>query len=206
MDKEEYMALLCKAKECLPGTANNEERFQPPDAEVLLEGKTTILRNLGDISDAINRKPEQLFLFLLKEMGTAGNIDGKRGIFKGKLMEKQLAERIKEYIETYVICTECNRPDTRLVKDGRTLVLECDACGAHRPVKVKKAARVREEPAIKEGETYELTIQDVGRKGDGIAKVGKYIIYVPATTKGNTVKVRINKISGNIAFGSMVRE
>jgi translation initiation factor 2 subunit 2 len=49
-------------------------------------------------------------------------------------------------------------------------MLECDACGARRPVKaVKKAAKVEEAPLV-EGKVYELMIQDIGKKGDGIAK------------------------------------
>ena len=40
----------------------------------------------------------------------------------------------------------------------------------------------------------------LGRKGDGVAKLDKYIIYVPGAAKGAQVKVRIQKISGNVAF------
>ncbi|MCK4444653.1 MAG: TRAM domain-containing protein, partial [Thermoplasmata archaeon] len=53
---------------------------------------------------------------------------------------------------------------------------------------------------------YELTIQDIGRKGDGVAKVGDYTIFVAGTAKGATVKAEIEKIAGKIAFGRVVRE
>jgi translation initiation factor 2 subunit 2 len=46
----------------------------------------------------------------------------------------------------------------------------------------------------------------MGRKGDGIAKYDKYIIYVPGVTKGITTKVKIEKISGTIAFAKQVTE
>jgi len=49
-------------------------------------------------------------------------------------------------------------------------------------------------------------IQDIGKKGDGIAKKDKYIIYVPGTTKGAIVKVFIEKIAGTVAFGHIHRE
>src|SRR5438445_10348215 len=85
-------------------------------------------------------------------------------------------------------------------------MLECDACGARRPVKaVKKAAKVEEAPLV-EGKVYELMIQDIGKKGDGIAKLDKYVIYVPGTAKGAIVKVYIEKIAGTVAFGRVTRE
>jgi len=43
-------------------------------------------------------------------------------------------------------------------------------------------------------------VEDVGRKGDGVAKLDKYIIYVPGAAKGTRLKVKIQKISGNVAF------
>ena len=206
MDKKAYTDLLSRAKENLPERIKKEERFKIPDPDLVFEGKTTILRNFGDIAMAINRDGEQMFAFLLKELGTAGNLDGRRGIFKGRLIESQLVDRVTNYIETYVLCSECKRPDTRLVKDGRVLVLECDACGAHRPVKVRKGGKAQDAEALVEGNVYEVVIGDVGRKGDGVAKIGKYTIYVPRTTKGNIVKIKISKISGTIAFAEPVVE
>ena len=51
---------------------------------------------------------------------------------------------------------------------------------------------------------YDLTIKDIGRKGDGVAYFYKDIVYVPGAVKGATVKVKIEKISGTVAFGHIV--
>ena len=59
---------------------------------------------------------------------------------------------------------------------------------------------------IREGGVYEVLIEDVGRKGDGVAKLDKYIIYVPGTVKGAQTKVKIQKISGNVAFAVVSQE
>ena len=103
------------------------------------------------------------------------------------------------------MCSECNRPDTHLVKQGRTTLIRCDACGAFRSVKSRKK-KVVQQPfeALKEGMTYDLTIKDIGKKGDGIAYFDKYIVYVAGAVKGSTVKVKIEKISGTVAFGQIV--
>jgi translation initiation factor 2 subunit 2 len=203
---EEYQALLKRAREKIPQAASSGERFQIPDVELFYEGKTTILRNYMDIAEKLRRDPQHLLGYLLRECGTAGSLDGRRAIFKKKMAEKELMSKIQGYTDIYVLCTECHRPDTKLQKDGRTLVLMCEACGAHRPVMIIKATKAPEVKALEEGKIYELMIEDISRRGDGVAKVDKYIIYIPGTTKGVTAKVHIDKISGNTAFGRVVRE
>ncbi|UCE37730.1 MAG: translation initiation factor IF-2 subunit beta [Thermoplasmata archaeon] len=204
-EQYDYKTLLKRARDKLPSAITEHSRFQVPEVDVLIEGKTTVLRNFADIASAVNRDPADILAYLLKELGTAGSSDGKRVIFKGKVQADQIKDRIDSYVSTYVLCSECERPDTKLVKDGRTLILECDACGAHRPVKVRKGSRGPEPQAVLEvGKVYELMIQDVGRKGDGMAKRGGYIIYVPGTAKGAKVKVQIENVSGTIAFGKVV--
>ncbi len=206
MSLQSYDDLLKRAKESLPKTVEKHERFQVPQADIQIEGKTTILRNFADICEAINRSPKEVLVYLLREIGTAGVLEDRRVVFKGKVTTMQVQDRILGYVENYVLCSECSRPDTRLIKEDRVSILECDACGARRSVKaVKKQTRV-EESALQEGKVYELMIQDIGKKGDGIAKKDKYIIYVPGTTKGSIVKVFIEKITGTVAFGRLSRE
>ncbi len=203
----DYDSLLKRAQEKLPKKVTEHSRFQVPEVDILIEGKTTVLRNFAEIVNVINREPSDVLAYLLRELGTAGTSDGKRVIFKGRVQADQIKDRINAYIASYVLCSECMRPDTKLVKEGRTMILECDACGAHRPVHVRKGGKSTEPvAAIEEGKVYELMIQDVGRKGDGIAKKDKFIIYVPGTTKGSIVKVHIEKVSGTMAFGRLVRE
>jgi translation initiation factor 2 subunit 2 len=105
----------------------------------------------------------------------------------------------------FVICSECNRPDTHLVKQGRELLIRCDACGAFRSVKSRKKKVVSQpSESLKENMTIELSIKDIGKKGDGIAYHDKYIVYVAGAVKGTSVKVKIEKISGTVAFGHIV--
>ncbi len=188
----------------MPATKGTKERFQLPVPKIFYEGKTTVLDNFSAIADALNREPDHLMKFLLQELGTAGKIEGHRGIFQGKFTEQAIQNQIEAYVDEYVICTECKLPDTHLIKSDRVLMLKCDACGAHRPVKKRKAKAVIVKDVIEEGETYELKIESVGSKGDGIAKVDKYLIFVPNTSKGEVVKAKIKKISGTLAFAEIV--
>lgn len=59
---------------------------------------------------------------------------------------------------------------------------------------------------VREGETYEVTIENIGEKGDGIAKVDGYVIIVPKTQKGERVKVRVTAVRGKVSFGEVIEK
>jgi translation initiation factor 2 subunit 2 len=200
MPDDDYLSLLERAKTSLPETIEKHERFKVPEPDIFLEGKVTTVRNFSQIIDALRREPDHLLQYLLRELGTPGYIEGQRLILKAKLTPTQVTDRIMNYTDTFVLCSECGRPDTKINKEGRILVLECEACGAHRPVNVRKSAKAEEKEGIREGGVYEVMVEDVGRKGDGVAKLDKYIIYVPGASKGTRLRVKIQKISGNVAF------
>lgn len=199
-DEDDYMALLNRAKIACPETIENHERFELPELDVLQEGKITVLRNFIDVTDKVRRDPQHLLQFLLKELGTPGNIEGRRAVFKAKISPQQINDKIRTYTETYVICSECGLPDTKIVREDRTLMLECEACGARRPITVRKSARVDNPNTLREGDIIELQISDVGKKGDGVGKFYDYLVIVPGTVKGAKVHAKINKISAKTAF------
>ena len=200
-----YNDLLKRVLESTPKKEIDDDRFKLPKAEIFYEGNTTVIKNFDKISDAINLDPDIVLKFLLGGLGTAGELDSGRVVFQGKIPAKSIQDKIKEYIDAFVICSECNRPDTHLVKQGRTMLIRCDACGAFRSVKSRKKKVVTQpSETLKEGNTYDLTIKDIGKKGDGIAYFDKFIIYVAGAVKGSMVKVKIEKISGTVAFGHIV--
>lgn len=205
MSDYDYKKLLKKVLDDTSTGRVVEDRFKLPKAEIFYEGNTTVIKNFDKISDAVNRNQDLIFKFLLGRVGTAGELDSGRVVFQGKIPPKHVQDKLKEYIDSYVICSECNRPDTHLVKQGRTTLIRCDACGAFRSVKsVKKKVVEQPSEVLKEGMNYDLTIKDIGRKGDGVAYFDKYIVYIPGAIKGSTVKVKIEKISGTVAFGQVV--
>ncbi len=204
-DDYDYDQLLKRAREDLPEEIAYHERFQIPDVESFQEGNTTIVTNFTEISDIIAREPDDILKYLLRELGTAGERDEGRILFKGRIGSRKIQEKFEDYVGKYVLCSECDKPDTRLVKEGRVTLLKCDACGAHRPIRgKKKKTRQPLTEGIEQGETYDLLIQDIGREGDGMARVGSFTIYVPGSTKGDRVKVRIDHIKGTLAFGTVV--
>jgi len=51
---------------------------------------------------------------------------------------------------------------------------------------------------------YDVEIAFVGSKGDGIAKIEGFTIFVPNTNVGDKVKVRIGRVLPQYAFAEVV--
>ena len=203
---DDYAALLKRARAKVPATVGTGERFVMPVVDLQQEGKTTIVRNMDEILDKLNRAQDHLVPLLLREIGTAGAYEGGRLVLQGKLSLEQVQARLDKYVETYVICGECGRPDTHLVKEDRTTIVKCDACGAHRPVKgaAKKLVAAKPEDAVVEGKIYEVMCEDRGQRGDGIARRDRFTIFVKGGEKGKVYHVKIQKVTGTLAFADIV--
>jgi translation initiation factor 2 subunit 2 len=199
---ESYQALLERAHAKLPPIRTGGERFQVPEPDVMSDGKNTMIRNFQEITGVLRREPDHVIQFLAKELGCPGVLDLPRGVLKSRLTKDQIAQRIREYTAKYVICSECKRPDTHLKKEGRLTLLICEACGAQRPVTVRRVvAPEKPRTPVVVGEVYRLTIEDVGRRGDGVAKKEGFVIFVTgAATRGMTVNAKITKVLGNNAY------
>ncbi len=198
---DDYLALLQKARDQLPERKEGGDRWSIPVADLIAEGRMTVLRNFKEIVGEFRRDQDHLAKYLLQQIGTAGQIDGDRLIFTGKISENQMRSRLQDYVATYVQCAECGSPDTKLVRTDRVLNMQCEACGAHSPVKARKGqAKIRGAQQMREGAELEVTIKTEGSKGAGQAEVEGYTVIVPKTPVGETVKVRIVKIQGKIAF------
>jgi predicted RNA-binding protein with TRAM domain len=45
----------------------------------------------------------------------------------------------------------------------------------------------------------------VGRRGDGIARINNFVVFVPGTNAGDKVKVRITAVGSSFATGEVVK-
>ena len=59
---------------------------------------------------------------------------------------------------------------------------------------------------VEEGKVYDVTIQDIARQGDGIARIEGFVIFVPGTKVGDEVKIKIERVLPKFAFASIVEE
>lgn len=57
---------------------------------------------------------------------------------------------------------------------------------------------------VKEGQEIEVKIEAVGEKGDGIAKVDGFVLFVPNTKVGDEVKIKITRVLRKVGFAEVV--
>lgn len=205
MKAKEYEELLDKAHSELPEILKEYSRFVTPQIRARIQGKTTVVQNLGEVSKIINRKPDMLGKYLLREFGTMGSSDDQRLLMKGQFRQYQIQEKFEEFLRLYVICPECSRPDTRIIQEMRVNFLKCEACGSKHPIGVIKAAAPKVEESKPEiGDVITLQVTQTGKKGDGVAKMGKYIVFIMHARKGQKVKARITNVQGTMIFTEAV--
>jgi translation initiation factor 2 subunit 2 len=131
----DYNELLDRAIDQLPEKVFETKRFTVPRAYSVIQGNRTIIQNFREVADALNRDPQHVLKFLLRELGTAGNLEGARAIMQGKFTHYLINDRIEDYVKRFVMCHECNRPDTKIIREDRIDILKCEACGAKAPLK-----------------------------------------------------------------------
>ncbi|MWV64361.1 TRAM domain-containing protein [Halorubrum sp. JWXQ-INN 858] len=62
-------------------------------------------------------------------------------------------------------------------------------------------------PPVSEGDVRDVTIETLGDKGDGIAKIERgYVVIVPDSELGDEVTVEITSVRDNVSFATVLDE
>ena len=130
-----YDELLKRACAQMPEVSTKVERLELPRLFTNTVGMRTIISNFKEVADALDRDPQHVLKFLTREMATAATFHDSRAIFQGKFRSDSFERLIQRYLDSYVICPVCKRPDTRVIKEKRLSFLVCNACGAKSSIK-----------------------------------------------------------------------
>jgi predicted RNA-binding protein with TRAM domain len=57
---------------------------------------------------------------------------------------------------------------------------------------------------VKVGEEYDVEISEVGSKGDGIARVKNFVVFVTGVKQGEKCKIKIKEVRNRFAIGEKV--
>ena len=57
---------------------------------------------------------------------------------------------------------------------------------------------------VEVGKEYDVTISDVSRRGDGIAKIDGFVIFVAGAKQGQQVRIKVTQVSNRYASGQLV--
>lgn len=130
--------MLKKAREKLPQSVFEKERFEVPRVMGHVQGNRTVLSNFLQIADTLRRPSDHLLKYILKELATPGEIKRSGSVIIGtKVSASRINEKIKQYAHEFVLCSECGKPDTKIEKDGQFTFIKCQACGAKHPIKAR---------------------------------------------------------------------
>jgi translation initiation factor 2 subunit 2 len=131
-----YEDMLKSAKEKLPVIVAKSERFEIPKVKGRVEGNKTIIVNFFQIASLLAREPEHMLKYLQRELATPGYLVDKRLVFGRKLASAMINDKLKKYIETFVLC-KCGKPDTKLLFEDGKQIKKCMACGTKTPLLTK---------------------------------------------------------------------
>jgi len=126
--------MLKKARKALPDSVLKTERFVVPKVRGHIQGNKTVISNLYQICDLFGRDFDHFLKYLLKELATPAEPKKPNVLLGRKTSAKRINEKIGAYAKKYVLCKECDKPDTTLSKQNRILQMRCKACGARYPV------------------------------------------------------------------------
>ena len=101
------------------------------------EGNKTIITNLNQICSTLRRESAQIVKYLQRELATPATFDGTRLVLGRKVSSELINSKIEQYVQDFVLCPECKKPDTILKKQDKILIMKCTACGARHTVKAK---------------------------------------------------------------------
>jgi translation initiation factor 2 subunit 2 len=134
---DDYDSLLDRARSQVPEDAfkKSGERFKVPDVQIMVQGNRSIWQNFQEIINILNRPGKEVLKFLSGQLGTAGSMEGSNALFNGKFTAEQVTDVMNRYIDSYVICPVCTRPDTDIKKEGNAYYLTCSACGARTSIR-----------------------------------------------------------------------
>jgi translation initiation factor 2 subunit 2 len=133
--KYDYDELLKRACSQMPEVSLKRERLELPRLYITTVGMRTIISNFNEVADVLNRDPQHILKFLTREMATAATFQDTRAVFQGKFQRDSFERLLQRYMEGFVICPVCKRPDTKIVKEKRLSFLVCNACGAKSSIK-----------------------------------------------------------------------
>lgn len=59
-------------------------------------------------------------------------------------------------------------------------------------------------PPVNVGDELDVRIEAVGEKGDGIAKKGGFVIFIPSVKENDEVRIKITKVLRQVGFGEVI--
>jgi len=120
---------------------------------------------------------------------------------------------IAEEDDRYVVDVPKREIDTGAVEAGDTYRVAlisrkaAEADEPDEPTTTTSRPASEPQPPVEAGELRYVEIEDIGKQGDGIARVERgYVIIVPGADVGERVKIEVSEVKSNFAVGEIIEE
>lgn len=118
------------------------------------------------------------------------------------------SEEIEQKDGRYIIEIPANEVTKGDIQSGqvyRVGLLPSANSPSNRSPQTRSQKQSSQSPPVDVGEQRTVEIENIGDKGDGIARVERgYVIIVPDTEQGEKVTINITDTKENVAFGEVV--
>jgi translation initiation factor 2 beta subunit (eIF-2beta)/eIF-5 len=105
-------------------------RYKMPTFSVKFEKGKTLIANIDQVAKALNRDPAYLITNYGHELGTIARLDKEKGaLLNGEYTTQNLSAILNKFIKLYVLCDECDNPETNLEIHSGFVSKRCVACG-----------------------------------------------------------------------------
>jgi len=111
--------------------------------------------------------------------------------------------------DRYVVEVPRREIDTGTVEPGETyrVALIASETGTTEQEGSDESVPSEPQPPVETGEIRYVEIEDIGKQGDGIARVERgYVIIVPGADVGERVKIEVTEVKSNFAVGEIIDE
>lgn len=119
---------------------------------------------------------------------------------------------VREEDDSYVVEVPRREVETGSIEPGDTYRVALISQSGGEPTTVEETETTSEstdgpQPPVEPGEMRYVEIEDIGKQGDGIARVERgYVIIVPGGEVGERVKIEVTEVKSNFAVGEIVEE
>ncbi|MFD1511866.1 TRAM domain-containing protein [Halomarina rubra] len=111
--------------------------------------------------------------------------------------------------DRYVVEVPRRELETGSVEAGETyrvaLIATSETEGSETATTTTTTAPGEPQPPVEIGEIRYVEVEDLGKQGDGIARVERgYVIIVPDAEVGERVKIEVTEVKSNFAVGEII--
>lgn len=112
--------------------------------------------------------------------------------------------------DRYVVEVPRREIDTGSIESGETYrvaLISADESEAASESSETTSTPSEPQPPVEAGEIRYVEIEDIGKQGDGIARVERgYVIIVPGGEIGERVKVEVSEVKSNFSVGEIIED